>query len=159
MFPARYIAHPKWYHLASVIEHGQADDGESAMSNALCLIPSHCPWNKGILVGQKMPLKPKHVWSIRVRLEIAKSYRDLALFNLAIDSKLRACDLVRLRIDDVCAGGYMRDRAMFIQKKTGKVARFEIMEQLGLRSMTHFNCRRWSTYSLLQPTGPRRPQN
>lgn len=90
------------------------------MSNELCVIPPHRPWNKGILVGQKMPLKPKHVWSIRVRLEIAKSYRHLALFNLAIDSKLRACDLVRLRIDGVYAGGHMRDRAMVIQKKTGK---------------------------------------
>lgn len=102
------------------------------MSNELCVIPSRRPWNKGILVGQKMPLKPKHVWSIRVRLEIAKSYRDLALFNLAIDSKLRSCDLVRLRIDDVYAGGHMRDRAMIIQKKTGKVVRFEIMEQTRL---------------------------
>ena len=55
------------------------------------------PWNKGLLVGQKKPLEPKHVWSIRVRLEIARSRRDLAIFNLAIDSKLRACDLVRLR--------------------------------------------------------------
>jgi hypothetical protein len=50
------------------------------------------PWNKGLLVGQKKPLQPKHVWSIRVRLEIARMWRDLALFNLAIDSKLRACD-------------------------------------------------------------------
>ena len=56
------------------------------------------PWNKGLLVGQKKPLQPKHIWSIRVRLEIARMWRDLALFNLAIDSKLRACDLVKLRI-------------------------------------------------------------
>jgi len=55
------------------------------------------PWNKGLLVGQKKPLEPKHVWSIRVRLEIARSMRDLVIFNLAIDSKLRACDLVKLR--------------------------------------------------------------
>jgi hypothetical protein len=52
------------------------------------------PWNKGLLIGQKRPLKPKHVGSIRVRLEIARSWRDLVIFNLAIDSKLRACDLV-----------------------------------------------------------------
>src|SRR5271168_2307412 len=57
------------------------------------------PWNKGLFIGQKKPLEPKHVWSIRVRLEIARSRRDLAIFNLAIDSKLRACDLVRLRQD------------------------------------------------------------
>ena len=62
------------------------------------------PWNKGLLVGQKKPLEPKHVWSIRVRLELAGSKRDLAIFNLAIDSKLRACDLVKLRLDDVCFG-------------------------------------------------------
>src|ERR1700694_47826 len=60
------------------------------------------PWNKGLLIGQKKPLEPKHVWSIRVRLEIARSRRDLAIFNLAIDSKLRACDLVKLRLDDIC---------------------------------------------------------
>ena len=59
--------------------------------------PSRQPWNKGLLVGRKKPLEPKHVWSIRVRLEIAGSKRDLAIFNLAIDSKLRACDLVKLR--------------------------------------------------------------
>ena len=57
------------------------------------------PWNKGLLVGQKKLLQPKHVWSIRVRLEISCKWRDLALFNLAIDSKLRACDLVKLRLD------------------------------------------------------------
>ena len=63
--------------------------------------PSRQPWNKGLLVGQKKPLEPKHVWSIRVRLEIAGSKRDLAIFNLAIDSKLRACDLVKLRLNDI----------------------------------------------------------
>jgi hypothetical protein len=61
------------------------------------------PWNKGVLIGQKKPLEPKHVWSIRVRLEIGGSRRDLAIFNLAIDSKLNACDLVKLRLDDVCS--------------------------------------------------------
>jgi hypothetical protein len=62
---------------------------------------SHRPWNKGLLIGQKKPLEPKHVWSIRVRLEIAGSKRDLVIFDLAIDSKLRACDLVKLRVDDL----------------------------------------------------------
>jgi hypothetical protein len=66
------------------------------------------PWNKGLLIGQKKPLEPKHVWSIRVRLEIARLRRDLAIFNLAIDSKLRACDLVRLRLDDICSGVKVR---------------------------------------------------
>ena len=78
------------------------------------------PWNKGLLVGQKRPLQPKHVWSIRVRLEIARMWRDLALFNLAIDSKLRACDLVKLRIDEVCSGTKVRDRATVVQKKTDR---------------------------------------
>jgi integrase len=87
------------------------------------------PWNKGLLVGQKKPLQPKHVWSIRVRLEIARMWRDLVLFNLAIDSKLRACDLVKLRIDDVCSGAMVRDRATVVQKKTGRPVQFEITEQ------------------------------
>jgi integrase len=87
------------------------------------------PWNKGLLVGQKKPLQPKHVWSIRVRLEIAHMWRDLALFNLAVDSKLRACDLVKLRIDEVCSGAMVRDRATVVQKKTGRPVQFEITEQ------------------------------
>src|SRR5688572_142996 len=69
------------------------------------------PWNKGLLVGQKKPLEPKHVWSIRIRLEIARSKRDLAIFNLAIDSKLRGCDLVKLRLEDICSGTNARRRA------------------------------------------------
>jgi integrase len=87
------------------------------------------PWNKGLLVGQKRPLEPKHVWSIRVRLVIARSTRDLAIFNLAIDSKLRACDLVKLRLDDVCSGLKVRHRATIVQKKTGRPVQFEITEQ------------------------------
>ena len=79
------------------------------------------PWNKGLLVGQKKPLQPKHVWSIRVRLEIARMWRDLALFNLAIDSKLRACDLVKLRVDEVCLGAKIRDRATIVQKKAMRI--------------------------------------
>jgi hypothetical protein len=87
------------------------------------------PWNKGLLIGQKKPLEPKHVWSIRVRLEIARSRRDLAIFNLAIDSKLRACDLVKPRLDDVCSGVNVRHRATIVQKKTGRPVQFEITEQ------------------------------
>lgn len=87
------------------------------------------PWNKGLLIGQKKPLEPKHVWSIRVRLEIAGSKRDLAIFNLAIDSKLRACDLVKLRLDDICSGLTVRHRATIVQKKTGRPVQFEISEQ------------------------------
>jgi hypothetical protein len=87
------------------------------------------PWNRGRLIGQKRPLKPKDVWTIRVRLQMEGRRRDLAMFNLAIDSKLRGCDLVRLRIDDVFAGGRVRDRATVIQKKTGRPVQFEITEQ------------------------------
>src|SRR5258708_36777949 len=87
------------------------------------------PWNKGLLVGQKKPLQPKHVWSIRVRLEIAHMWRDLALFNLAIESKLRACDLVKLRIDDVSSGPMVRDRATVVQKKTLRPVEFELTER------------------------------
>jgi integrase len=87
------------------------------------------PWNKGLLIGQKKPLEPKHVWSIRVRLEIARSWRDLVIFNLAIDSKLRACDLVKLRFDDICLGAEVRHRATIVQKKTGRPVQFEITEQ------------------------------
>ena len=87
------------------------------------------PWNKGRLIGQKRPLKPKEVWAIRVRLQLEGRKRDLALFNLAIDSKLRGCDLVSLQVDDVSVGGRVRDRATVIQKKTGRPVQFEITEQ------------------------------
>ncbi len=87
------------------------------------------PWNKGRLTGQKRPLKPKDVWTIRVRLQLEHRASDLALFNLAIDSKLRGCDLVRLQVDDVCAGGRVRERATVIQKKPGRPVQFEITEQ------------------------------
>lgn len=85
-------------------------------------------WNKGRIVGQKRPLLPKHVWAIRVRLEIAQNTRDLALFNLAIDSKLRGCDLVRLLVADVYAAGQIKERASIIQSKTQRPVRFEITE-------------------------------
>ena len=87
------------------------------------------PWNKGKLVGQKTPLKLKHIWSIRVRLELANRKRELALFNLAIDSKLRSCDLVKLRVRDVCHGDRVAPRAIIMQQKTQRPVQFEITEQ------------------------------
>ena len=87
------------------------------------------PWNKGRLIGQKRPLRPREVWVIRVRLQLEKRKRDLALFNLAIDSKLRGCDLVQLRVNDVYLGGRVQDRATIIQRKTGRPVQFEITEQ------------------------------
>lgn len=83
----------------------------------------------GKLTGQKPALKMKEVWSIRARLELKKRVRDLALFNLAIDSKLRACDLVRLKVEDVAAGGEVKNRGIIVQKKTGRPVQFEITEQ------------------------------
>ena len=85
------------------------------------------PWNKGKLIGQKPPLKPKDIWAIRIHLKNAHQVRSLAMFNLAIDSKLRGCDVVSLRVDDIAAGGRVRDRV--IQHKTGRPVQFEIMEQ------------------------------
>ena len=85
-------------------------------------------WNKGKLVGQKAPLKLKEIWAIRIRLQLASRHRDLALFNLAIDSKLRACDLVRLRVRDACHGGGMASRAIVLQQKTQHSVQFEISE-------------------------------
>ena len=87
------------------------------------------PWNKGRLIGQKRPLKPKEVWAIQVRLQLEHHRRDLALFNLAIDSKLRGCDLVRLRVTDVCVGEHVRDRATVVQQKTNRPVQFEMTEQ------------------------------
>ncbi len=81
------------------------------------------------LIGQKPPLKPKEVWSIRIRLQIKGRQRNLALFNLAIDSKLRSCDLVALRVGDVASGGQVRERTTIVQQKTGRPVQFEMTEQ------------------------------
>jgi site-specific recombinase XerC len=84
------------------------------------------PWNKNKLIGQKLPLKLQQIWSIRIRLELSNKIRDLALFNLAIDSKLRGCDLVALRVRDVCHGNIIQSRAIVVQKKTQQPVQFEI---------------------------------
>ena len=87
------------------------------------------PWNKGKLIGQKSPLKLKEIWGIRIRLQMAKNTRELALFNLAIDSKLRGCDLVTLRISDVAQSNRVSSRAIIMQQKTHRPVQFEITEQ------------------------------
>ena len=87
------------------------------------------PWNLGKLIGRKPPLKLREVWAIRIRLQIQERLRDLAMFNLAIDSKLRGCDLVALRVDDVLPSGRVRPRTTVIQKKAGRPVQFEITEQ------------------------------
>ena len=84
------------------------------------------PWNKGKLVGQKAPFTMQEIWSIRIRLQSIGNLRDLALFNLAIDSKLRACDLLSLRVSDVASGTEVQSRAIIRQKKTKRPVRFEI---------------------------------
>jgi integrase len=86
-------------------------------------------WNKGKLIGAKPPLRPKHVWSIRTKLQIEGRTRDLALFNVAIDSKLRGSDVVALKVEDVAPNGYAVERATVRQKKTGQPVRFELTEQ------------------------------
>jgi integrase len=97
--------------------------------NTLSTSPSKRePWNKGKFTGAKPPLRPKHVWSIRSKLEADGRKRDLAMFNLAIDSKLRACDVVTLKVEDIAPNGYAADRATIRQKKTGQPVRFEMTE-------------------------------
>jgi len=87
------------------------------------------PWNKGKLIGAKPPLRPKHVWSIRTKLQAAGRTRDLAIFNLAIDSKLRGCDVVSIKVEDVAPHVYALERATVRQQKTGRPVRFELSEQ------------------------------
>jgi integrase len=87
------------------------------------------PWNKGKLIGAKPPLRPKHVWSIRTRLMVEGRIRDLAMFNLAINSKLRGCDVVAIKVEDVAPHGYTIGRATVRQKKTGRPVKFELTDQ------------------------------
>jgi len=98
------------------------------MESATSVVTRHEPWNKGKLVGQKAPLKLKEIWAIRVRLQLGERRRELALFNLAIDSKLRACDLVGLKVRDVCHGSSIALRAIVMQQKTQRPVQFEITE-------------------------------
>lgn len=79
--------------------------------------------------GAKLALRPMHVWALRVRLQLARRIRDLALFDLALDSKLRGCDVVTLRLNDIIVGGTVRCRAMVLQRKTGRPVQFEITDQ------------------------------
>jgi integrase len=87
------------------------------------------PWNKGKLIGQKAPLKLRDIWAIRVRLQVMKRHRELALFDLGIDSKLRGCDLVKIRVRDICHGSEVASRAMVMQQKTQRPVQFEITPQ------------------------------
>ena len=99
-----------------------SDDVSQPVSNRI-------PWNKGKLTGPKPPLRPKNVWSIRTRLQVEGRIRDLAMFNFAIDSKLRACDVVRIKMDDVAPHGRALNRVTIRQKKTGQPVTFELTDQ------------------------------
>ena len=103
------------------------------------------PWNKGKLVGQRAPFKLKEIWAIRIRLQIARRCRDLALFNLAVDSKLRACDLMSFRVRDVCHDQIMASRALILQQKTSRPVQFEITEP------AHTAVAAWIAYSKRRP--------
>ena len=97
--------------------------------NSILPPPKHTPWNKGKLIGAKPPLLARHVWSIRTKLQIERRARELAMFNLAIDSKLRGCDVVAMKVEDVAPSGYPLARATVRQRKTGRPVRFELTEQ------------------------------
>lgn len=86
------------------------------------------PWNKGKPIGQKPPFKPKDIWAIRFHLQNAHEVRDLAIFNLAIDSKLRGCDLVNPRVRDIAHGSQILGRAMIVQRKTQRSVQVELTE-------------------------------
>ena len=107
----------------------------------------HAPWNKGKLVGQKAPFKLQEIWSIRVRLQMQGRLRELAVFNLGIDSKLRACDLVSLRVRDMCHGDRVAARAIFMQQKTGRLVQFEITPA------TRETVEAWINQAALKPDG------
>ena len=90
--------------------------------------PHQAAWNKGKLVGQKTPLKLKEIWAIRIRLQLTEKVRDLALFNLAIDSKLRGCDLLSLKVSDIAQGRSIMHRAIVMQRKTHRPVQFEVTD-------------------------------
>jgi integrase len=119
----------------------------------------HTPWNKGKLVGQKAPLTQQQVWSIRMRLEAAGNPRNLALFNLAIDSKLRACDLLKLRVCDIANGLTVQSRGKVVQQKTGRPVRFELTSRTKESVASWIQHGRLSSDSFLFPSRQHRSQH
>ena len=109
------------------------------------IVKTSTPWNKGKLIGQKPPLKLREIWAIRIRLQLKKETRELAMFNLAIDSKLRSCDLVKLKVRDVYHGNGISPRAMILQQKTQQPVQFEITEQ------TRDALKNWISHNHLRP--------
>lgn len=98
-------------------------------------------WNAGRFVGAKKPLKPPEIWQIRFYLDHENRLRDRAMFDLAIDSKLRGCDIVKIKIGDLVAGGQVRHRAMVVQQKTGKPIQFELVEPARASILAWLECR------------------
>lgn len=119
-------------------------------------IRSHHPWNAGRIVGAKPPLKPKHIWGIRTRLQLAGHLRDLAMFNLAIDSKLRGCDLVKLRVGDVMLAGLIRPRSTVLQQKTGRPVPFELTDATKEALIHWLDAKRWTAADWLFPSRSRK---
>ncbi len=110
------------------------------------------PWNSGNMVGAKRPLKPRDVWAIRFYLDAHLRIRDRALFDLAIDCKLRGCDIVKMNIGDIAAGGAMRNRATVMQQKTKRPVQFELMTEARQTLLTWFNRRGGSMDDFIFPS-------
>ncbi len=117
-----------------------------------CDVKNPRPWNKGKLIGQKLPLKLKEIWSIRVRLQMADRKRDLALFNLAIDSKLRGSDLVKLKVSDISNARAVMSRAMVMQQKTGRPVQFESTKSTRDAISDWISCKELTTSDFLFPS-------
>ena len=111
--------------------------------NTECVVS---PWNRGRLIGQKRPLRLREIWAIRIRLQLAHKLRDLALFNLALDSKLRGCDLIALRVAEISQGGAIASRALVVQRKTQRPVQFELTQN------TREALSAWITARQLHPT-------
>lgn len=110
------------------------------------------PWNAGLMVGAKRALKPQQVWAIRFWLDRERRLRDRAMFDLAIDSKLRGCDIVRMRIGDLVSGGRVRTRAVVAQQKTGRPVQFELLEAAGASIQAWLERRRGSLEDYIFPS-------
>ncbi len=110
------------------------------------------PWNAGSMVGAKRPLKPRDVWAIRFYLDEHRRLRDRALFDLAIDSKLRGCDIVKMKIGDIAVGGAIRNRATVLQQKTKRPVQFEIMTEARQTLLTWLNRRGGSVEDFIFPS-------
>ncbi len=119
------IAPDPWMHADPVV----IKTGSAVIDQQINVSPRREPWNKDKLVAQKAPLRLKEIWAIRIRLQLGDRARELALFNLAVDSKLRSCDLVKLRVRDIMHGERVAARAIVMQQKMQRPVQFGITEQ------------------------------